>query len=60
MAADASSSKRARLAASQIQGDLDLRVVPAAQMAPEHAAIFEAAMPSAAEVPGRWLNDVVP
>lgn len=60
MGADAASSERARLAGSQIRDDLALHVVPAGQMTAEHAAIFEAARPSAAEVrAGRWIDDVV-
>jgi prevent-host-death family protein len=47
-----------RMAAGQILAVLDLQVVTAAEMPTEHAAIFEAARPSAEEIAAdRWNDD---
>lgn len=47
-----------RIAAGQILAVLDLQAVPAAEMTAEHAAIFEAARPSADEIAAdRWNDD---
>ena len=47
-----------RIAAGQILAVLDLQAVPTAEMTAEHAALFEAARPTAQELASdRWNDD---